>query len=297
MIGRVSESVDDPSGPRSGSAQSVETVVLVLLGSALGLLVLLLPVEGQGLASTALMYAALLANSTALLVELRQRRRSRTADGATPDPATGMTLLNRPSVRRTYAVVLGVLITQLTFFADSPLVRTLLLVLFFVVVVSSGPLVRRSQRRQLAAAHAEHPDQVVVLVALVDLATMRLAQWAKAARATLPAEVGRRGMLLADAEGLAFHRAGRPARLVHRWAWGDVELSSSPHPEDHDAAVLVLTLLGPTPAPRARETPVGRRRFDVTLSVRDGATPVRSGAVDAQIAMLESHRPATATAR
>ncbi len=299
-------SSDDASERRSGSAQAVEMAVFVLLGGGLALLVPLLPPGVRGAASSgvfSLGAAGLLVCLVALVRDARRRRaRSAAAGAGAPSRSTGAPLPYGPWTVRAYGLFLGILLAQPGFllvptllFGDSLVARGTVVVVGAAVVVGVAPLVRGSQRRQLAAARAEHAGEAVVLVALVDLATMRLAQWARAARATLPAEVGRAGLLVADAEGLALHRSGRPARLVHRWAWDDVELSCAPHPEDQGAATLVLTLLGPVPAPRARATPVGRRRFDVTLSVRDGAAPASPTVVERAISDLTARRPTAAS--
>lgn len=295
-MGTVGTSDDDAPERRSGSAQAVETAVSILLGGGLALLVLLLPPGVRGPASSGLFSIGLIAGSVAILLEVGRRRARLTAgEGSAPRRVTGAALPYRPWTVRAYGLFMGILLAQPFLFGDSLAARGTLVVVGAAAMVGVAPLVRRSQHRQLAAARAEHPGQAVVLVALVDLATLRLAQWAKAARVTLPAEVGRTGLLVADAEGLALHRAGRPARLVHRWAWDDVGLSSAPHPEGLDAAALVLTLLGRTPAPRARETPVGRRRFDVTLSVRDGAAPASPAVVEQAIRDLTAPRPTTSS--
>lgn len=264
---------------------------MILLGGGLALLVLLLPPGVRGPASSGLFSIGLIAGSVAILLEVGRRRARLTAgEGSAPRRVTGAALPYRPWTVRAYGLFMGILLAQPFLFGDSLVARGAPVVLGAAALVGLDPLVRRSQRRQLAAARAQHRDEAVVLVAMVDLATLRLAQWAKAARATLPAEVGRTGVLVADAQGLAFHRAGRPARLVHRWSWGEVELSCAPHPEGRDAAAIVLTLLGPLPAPRRRETPVGRRRFDVTLSVREGAEPASAAVVEKAIGALIARR-------
>ncbi len=285
------------SGETSRRARSdglLETFVLITLGGAAGLSVLLLPSTAQPAVSTSVMYAALLTNLAALLSEWRQRRRAR--DGAaSPDVSTTLSLLHRPGVRRTDAVVLGVVLAQVGLILDSGVLGVAVVVVGAVATAALGPLVRRSHRRQLAAARAAHPGEAVVLVALVDLATMRLAQWAKAARVSLPADLGRAGVLTADVRGVALHRSGRPDRLVHRWAWDDVELATAPHPEDPEAAALSLTLLGPRPVERRRAVPVGRRRFAVTLAVRDGALPAPHDVVDGAVDHLTASRSGAST--
>ncbi len=283
---------EDEEVRRRGRTRTVEMAALVLLGGGLALLALMLPPGVQETASSGLFWVGLAVCAVVLLRETRRNRaRSAAPRGGGPSGAPATSLQHAPWIARTYGFFLGMVLAQPFLFGDSLVARGAPVVLGAAALVGLDPLVRGSQRRQLAAARAEHRDQAVALVALVDLATMRLAQWAKAARATLPAEVGRTGVLAADAHGLALHRAGRLARLVHRWSWDEVELSCAPHPEDRDAAALVLTLLGPLPAPRRRETPVGRRRFDVTLSVRDGAEQASPAVVERAITDITAPRP------
>lgn len=158
-------------------------------------------------------------------------------------------------------------------------------------------VVLATRRRSLATARRAHPGAAVVLGGLVDLGSMRLMQWSRAAGADLPFTTGEVA-LVADADGLALDRAGGAGTGVHRWAWDEVELSGQ---AGADGAVLVLTLLGPPPAPRARGVPVRRRRFEVTLVLRDvtlaaAVLPTPSSAVDAAVAGLGSRRPVSARA-
>lgn len=154
-------------------------------------------------------------------------------------------------------------------------------------------LVLATRRRSLAAARHAHPGAVVVLGGLVDLGSMRLMQWSRAAGADLPFTTGEVA-LVADADGLAVACVGGAGAVVHRWRWDEVDLSGQ---ERVDASLLVLTLLGPPPAPRARGVAVTRRRFEVTLALRDptpatALLPAPSAAVDAAVAALVSRRPA-----
>lgn len=55
--------------------------------------------------------------------------------------------------------------------------------------------------------------------------------------------------------------------------------------------MLVLTLLGPEPAVRARTVALGRRRFEMTLTVLHGTWPATSEAVGSVLAELLARRP------
>lgn len=131
-----------------------------------------------------------------------------------------------------------------------------------------GALLRASRRRRWAAARRAHPDAAVALVASDAFVGMRLAQWARAVGATVPSPGAGDAVLVADPGGVALWRTDRP-EAVHRWRWDDVELSRTS--SGVDVAHLVLTLLGPPPAVRARAVPAARRRFDLTLTVRTTA--------------------------
>ena len=175
--------------------------------------------------------------------------------------------------------------------ATAALVLLVLLAAALLLVVA----VRASRRRRWAAARAAHPGAAVVVGALVDLASMRLVQWFRAAQVARPFVADGRAVLAADADGVVLESAGRPAGPVHRWPWRDVELSSQHRP---DGALLVLTLLGPPPAVRGRVVPAVRRRFEVTVALQ-GATlaatvlPTPLAAVDDAVAALLAQRPAS----
>ncbi len=155
-------------------------------------------------------------------------------------------------------------------------------------------VLRAHRRRQVSAARAAHPGATVVLASMVDLGSMRLAQWSAATGASLPFVTGA-VVVVADADGLALARADVPGEPVHRWVWREVELFSQTHAVRD---VLVLSLRGPPPAPRARRVPVERRRFDVTLAVRDITLTALTAATTAAavrdaVASLSSRRRGT----
>lgn len=155
-----------PSAP-SGRPAASRMVEVALLGAA-GLLgcLLLLVVEGS-----------------------RLRRRADAEERGSSAPSTAP-LLGRSSVRRTYAVLIGVSVTGLWVLAGAGTTGTGFPAVAGAVLLVWLLLVGLSRRRRLAAARAADPQATVVLVGLTGLATMRLAQWAKTTGTRLPASLG-----------------------------------------------------------------------------------------------------------
>ena len=243
--------------------------------------------------------ALLLLVAVALVRRRRERapaRRDEEQDSRAPArggaPASARRRKLRPLLFFYYGYFPAYLVGDLSV-AAAALVLLALLVAVLLLVIAAWA----SRRRRWALARAAHPGAAVVVGALVDLASMRLMQWFKAAEGARPFVAGGAVVLVADADGVVLDRVGRPSGPVHRWAWRDVEISSQPRP---DGALLVLTLLGPPPAVRGRVVPAVRRRFEVTVALRAATLaatvlPTPLAAVDDAVAALLARRPANVT--
>lgn len=163
------------------------------------------------------------------------------------------------------------------------------LLVLIAMVVGVPDAVRRRRERSVALGAA--PGSAVVAVEPVDLAVVRLKRWARELDQP-PPSLGRRALLVTDAEGLVLRRAGRDPRrsssgvdvsTVLRWPWHEVELQAAPRHEHRGQAVVVLTLALPPGA--------GDRRFEVTLAVRsDDGSGIEEA--EAAVAELDGRRPA-----
>lgn len=251
--------------------------------------------------SSALLGPALATIVLALvLVALVRRRRARkrreeapegraTRPGAVPASERRQDL--RPLLFFHYGYLPAYLVGDLGVGAVALVLLGLLAAVLLLVVA-----VRASRRRRWARARAAHPGAAVVVGTLVDLASMRLMQWFRAAEVARPFVANGRVVLAADADGVVLDQVGRSSGPVHRWAWSDVEVSSRPHP---DGALLVLTLLGLAPAVRGRVVPVVRRRLEITVALRIATLaatvlPTTLAAADGAAAALLARRPASA---
>lgn len=283
---------------RSAASRMVEIALLGAAGATIGCLLLLVPSSVRTLSAQAVLLVVMAVNTGVIVVEgMHRRRRADAEERGSPVRSTAP-LLGRPSVRRAYAVLFGVGVTGLWVLAGAGITGTAFPAVAGALFLAFLLLVGLSRRNRLAAARAADPGAAVVLVGLADLATTRLAQWAKATGTRLPASLVSRWALVADTDGLRLSSASRTARPLPRWQWCDVELRRGPHPSYPDApraAVLVLTLLGPEPAARARTVPLGRHRFEVTLTVLHGTWSATPEVVDAALADLLSRRPVRAS--
>lgn len=283
-------SAQTPSETSLGTValRTADTAVFFALGAALGALALRLPLPLGADVLTVLMVASGVAIAVPAVREQRRRRRAARTAGVPLREWTRFPTVWRPATSRPWGVFTGLFLVQVALRparGTFGLVASLTGVAVVVLVLVLG---RRARRLQLVAAHAAHPGAAVVLTALVELASMRLARWAGRSGVRLPDDLGLDGVLVADADGLVLRGVGRHARPLLRWGWGDVELRRGPHPLAVDAAVLVLTLLGTGQGP-------GRVcRYDVTLTIRTGYGPVTAEVVDAALAELLSRRPALA---
>lgn len=252
-----------------GAWGRVVPAVLFAAGAAVGTAVRHGPpaLRDAALAIMALLVAAMVVLAVRWLVR-RRRARLAAPDGRAPEaPAYGSAQWSAqrrawaPLVALFYGLYLGLMASVLVWWAVLVLVPAALL-----VGLVGAWLLRSSRRRRWAAARAAHPDRAVALVGVDDVARMRLRQWAKAVDVTA-ASVGRGdAVLTADDAGVTLWGPDRPGEPVHRWSWDDVDLSRAF--SSTDVPHLVLTLLGPLPAARARAVPATRRRFDLTLTVR-----------------------------
>ena len=280
------------SDRRSAVPRVAEVLLFAVLGVALGSLVLLVPPAGRSLPGLAVVFGATMASTAVVAVDQR-RLRLQVEAREHGSPAPGAPLQQRPLPRRLLVLLYGVYVAQVGWVMSSTVGVVALVAGWPIAYGLALVLVRRSRRRELAAARAAHPGAAVVLVAPTGLALMRLAQWAKATRTTMPASLGARGVLVADADGVRLLGVAR-TRPLPRWGWDEVELSRGPHPALEGAVAIVLTLLGPVPAERHRAVPVARRRLDVPLSVRGEAWTASPAAVHAALAHLLSRRPVPA---
>lgn len=278
--------------PRVLALRVADTAAFAVLGFTTGALALRLPASLRPDVLSALDVVVVTAFVVGSVREHRRRERAARAVGVPLREWTRHAPLWRPSVSRPWGAFTGLLLVHSTL---GPARSTFSVVLVSTIAVITALvlwLARRARGRDLAAARAAHPGAAVVPTVLVAIASVRLARWAVATAAVLPDDLGVRGALVADADGLVLRSAGRRARPLLRWGWDDVELDRGDHPDAPGAAVLVLTLLGPRPGGRA----AGGRRYDVTLSVRTGWGPVTSDVVDGALAHLLSRRPSPAAA-
>lgn len=283
------ESFETP--PRVLALRAADTAAFAAAGFAAGALALRLPAPLGPDVLTALYVVAFVAYLVGAIPEHRRRGCAARAAGVPPREWTRFARSWRRSVSRPWGAVMGVLLVQATL---APTGSTFSVVLLSTAAVAAALvlwLARCIRRRDLRAARAAHPGAAVVPVVLVATASVRLARWASAAGTALPDDLDVRGVLVADDDGLVLRSVGRRARPLLRWGWDEVELHEGRHPDAPDAAVLLLILHVPGPGGRAG---AGRRRFDVTLSVRTGYGPATSGVVDAALAHLLSRRPAPA---
>lgn len=286
----VSAAADGSAG-RGGRAvltQATDVTAFALMGAVLGSLVLLVPASGRSLVVQAVFFGVIAAYAAVVLVEQRHQRRQREAhERGSTDPVPSAD--RRTLVRRGLVLLYGAHLAGLCAVGAWPAAVALGLgpVVALVLVLA---LVRRSRRRELAAARASHPGAAVVLVAPTGPGLVRLAQWARASRTTLPASPGGRGVLVADPDGVSLLGLSR-TRPLPRWGWDDVELRRGPHPAVEGGAAIVLTLPGPASAGGGHVVPFERLR-DVPLSVRGGAWTVPPpAAVDAALVELLAQRP------
>lgn len=251
-----------------------DTVVLLFLaaaGTALGTAGRRGPAAVQGVALGVEVVVVLLLAGLAVRWVVRRRRAQRSSsDGRVPlAPAYGS--VQRAAQQRPWTLMAAPFYGLYLGWFAAPLAWWLPPTLFVGALALGlvvGALLRASRRRRWSAARAAHPGAAVALVAADAFVGMRLTQWAKAVGATVPSPGVGDAVLAADDDGVSLWRPDRP-EPVHRWAWEDVELSRAS--SSTDVPHLVLTLLGPPPAVRARAVPATRRRFDLALAVRTAA--------------------------
>ena len=205
---------------------------------------------------------------------------------------------DRERGRRSLRLDLAGSAALLGFFAARAGLRDDVLHLLPVVVgilVGAGALVGawRPGGRALRRLRQDRPGAVVVRAVLADDGSLRLAQWARAARVELPAMIGP-GLLLASSEqGLELWIERSPARRLALVPWDDVTLERRPSPDDREGWWAVLTLRGPEPSAHARQVPRPRSAHPVSVLLYRGSLPaVRAEAVDALVAQLLAPSPA-----
>lgn len=219
---------------------------------------------------------------------IARRRASRHDDGDARE-ATWRDVTSRPWVDALVLLWFGVGLGVLVLDGPSALGAAGLLAVI-AAMVGVPDAVRR--RRERSSALGAAPGSVVVAVAPVDLAVLRLRQWAQMSGRTPPA-LGKRALLVADAEGLVLRSAGRDPRrsgrggagvsTASRWPWREVGVTAASRRDHRGQAVVVLTLAPPPGS--------GDRRFEITLAVRsdDGSTIEEA---EAAVAALDDRRPA-----
>lgn len=247
-------------------------------------------VQGAALVVEAVAVVAIMVLGVRWVLRRHRARRS-SPDGRPPSsPTYGSARWS--AQRRPWALVAAPFYGLYLGWTSGAIAWWLPLAVFLGALVVGGVvrvLLRASRGRRWAAARQAHPGAAVALVAVDAFAAMRLTQWAKAAGTTVPSPGSSDAVLAADDDGVVLWRPDRPERPVHRWSWDDVELSRTS--SSTDLPHLVLTLLGPLPAVRARAVPAARRRFDLSLTVRtlrpagpEAAEVVTAAALDELVA-------------
>lgn len=270
---------------RSGRLPLLARMAVVVAGAALGVA---LEARTGRLADLPALGVFLLGSLTIVVVAGAVARSRGSRHGGDAREATWRDVTSLPPVDALVLVWIGTALGVLVL--DGPSVPGAVGLLVVIAAMVGVPdAVRR--RRERSAALGAAPGSAVVAVAPVDLAVVRLERWAQASEQPPPA-LGRRALLVADAEGLVLRRAGRDPRrsgrgadvsTALRWPWHEVVLEAAPRPGHRGQAVVVLTLVPPPGA--------SARRFEITLAVRsdDGSS---IGAARAAVAELHGRRPA-----